>query len=1010
MEIKEILELDYSKENLKIIDKYLAKEDKESLDYLKAKCKKIILLSDSKLNESLKEIYNYVIDFNILSDEKVVLICNTIMKLTLKAKRYDEYLKYLKIKKGRLPFNETYICNYDLFLYYQGVKNYPEAITYLYNYLDNDLNISERLKALNDLLNLTFSIKNYDLFFKTLKQIKEINENNNITNELNLDILEIIMLYEKGHYEDVINKSNIILNTSNINNEDKINISNYLIKSLIEINNLRKASIIESDYRELLSNDYLKLSLEFSKTALDLYNRLEHNLSIKYYENKINDFNKEIKKSENKIKKEIYVIPELIDENKIEEKEIKEVKKEKIKEEIFAEQIIASNNKFIRNIVDIINKEIRLRDILIKIGDLFKEKYQIIKFNLIYKADKYYLHTYKNSKVYDRSYINLADSFIKYCFNEGEIFFLDEDLIKDNKDIFTNEVLDAKYVVSMPFKDLDKTIGIIEVLSENDFLKKDNNYDEFKTIVKILNIKIRECINDKLNYYQNEVKNYVLNNANFGFKIINQNKLILDNFSSSLLKLDKECNIDEFYTNIDSKIKKEYEDLIIKLLESKENNKEIYYLYKDKYIKEIFYPTYIDSDLIIISIISDETKLYDKEQTYKKEAYIDNSGFNNLNKLNLDLENLKEKRYSLAIFSNSDLINYKDVYGLKFYLDFLTSLYKNTKLYFNNYYNISYYMIDMFHFALVLIDFKDKRKEETLLKNYLNYLTNSFTDLKYSIHPIFNMGVYLHSKDENKEINLIYDYAYNAYLDSVKKDELSYYSYKNYKDRFKEKERAILLKENILNNQIKVRYTQLVDLLKEEVYGYVVNLSLPNLNIYEDEIAKILIKENNYNLYQKYKLTTLSLELKKFYNEVGAYIEVLVSFTRDVINDYFSEFVLTQLNFFKIPPNVLSIIVDKIADNMKPLQDKGIKIITKDLYDIINKKTKYILLDLSKLDSANLNLINEVLNKLDTTIYLANVDTKDVLKSIKDANISYVYGNCYSKTFSIDDLILKMKN
>lgn len=1013
MTINEILELSYSKENIQQIDKYLSKTDKNDLNYLKAWCHKQILLANTRLNNSLKEVYAYVSYFNTLDDEAVVILCNTIMALTLKAKRLDQYEKYMLIKADRIKAKDSYTIYYDKYVYYKALKNYSEAVKQLYNYLDNDLLEVDRFKALNDLLNLSYEIKNYDLFFRTSKSISEIYEKSlgySGQNQFNLLVIE--MYYDAGNLNKAYDLGKKYLEVTDLTKEETLKAATILLKILISRNDLRQASIIESDYADLVE-EANQVTLEFAQTALELYKLTNHKLSISHYENKIEEIKTKLAENKPKNKKELYIIPEVATEEKLNNPEIRVVPQEK--KEIINEYVVAENNEVIRTLAKMLSRTVRLRDALRNLGILLEEKYQIIKFNLIYEAKNYYLHTYKSEKLYDRTYKDIPVSSISEALKEEKMVIIPKELLNQKIDIFTNQpYTENDFVFSFPLTDEANSLGTIEFVATNDILAIPGNYDFFQNLISILSLRIAFTRKIKLMEAENALVNYVWHNFYFGVKKIINQQVELDGNASQIYRLTRDVGLQEFLSNMASKDVTGYRDLLTNLKINPTNNKIYEYEYRKdglvRNIKEIFYAYPSESEIIIVSIVIDQTNSKEAETKLLNKAYYDEiSGLFNKNKLNQQLNEIQNKRYSLAIFGFEELKDYKDLYGYSFYIDFVRLLKENIGIFFKNYFNIFAYIIDENHFALVLLDINDKRKEETLLKKFISFLENAFIDLKYSVHPNFKIGVYLHAKEEKKTIDLIYDYAYNAYLDSCDRGGISYYSYQNYKERFKAKEKAVLLQENILNNQIKVAYTQLIDVVNQEVFGYVIKLQLPNLNIYEDEIKTILIKQQKYRLYQKYKLTALCKELVLFYSEVGAYIEVLVEFENDVIDDYFSEFVLTQLSFFKLPTDILTIVVDHYSPNLTELTKHNIKIITRDFYDIINQKTNNIWLDLNKLNKAKLAEINQLIGILKATIYLANVDDKKDLNMIKEANISYIYGQVYSKSYSISELILEMK-
>ncbi len=1007
MDINDILKLNYSKDNIRKIDNYLSNTPKNSDEYIKALTHKLIL--SPKINESLREIYSYVPLFNTLSNENIVLICDTIMKLVLKANRLDEYEKYMFIKAKYSLVKDNKYLNYDKYIYYKALKNYREAILELKSYLSYDLTYTEKIKALEDIIDLAFETVNLDLFLEYKDSLINLYEEDFKSEDINELNLKEIILYSKVDIDKSVSLAQTYLKNNNLSKEEKIKASNIILAYLIDKEEYRKATILESEYSELVVNNNTEEAKTFINLALSLYEKTNNLVSINYYKDLLNNIKNKVDKP---AKKEIYIIPEIIEESSQKEKKV--VIKENVIETRFEEYAISKNNKFLRQFVHDLNKNLKFRDVLRDIGFLLEKEFKIVKFNLIYKANKYHLHTYKNTKVYDRIYTELPDSFITYSYNEGENLFLDKELLENNIDIFTKDKFINNFLASFTLKEGNDTLGTIEFLSDYDFLKENNNYELFILLCEMLSFKVATEIKNIKIKEDNNLKDYVISNFYFGIKKIIKDNIYLSPEAKRVFRLEEDIDINTFYSYLDSDDVNEYKDFIKQLKEEVKNNLSITYTYKKdnviKHLKEIFYVYVEDNEYILVSVIIDETQNIEVINNTLKEAYTDkNSGFYNKNKLLVDLEQNNNKRFSLAIFSFSDIREYIDLYGYEFYLSFIKQTHLNTRAFFHNYYNVTYYLLDDYTFALIIVDVKDKRKEESLFKKFLNYLNDSYIELKYVVYPKYKMGVYLHTKEDKKEAVQMIDCAYNAYL-GIDYEQINYYSYKNYRNLFKEKEKYVLIKENILNNQIKVSYTQLIDYKNQEVYGYLIRLNLPNLNVYEDEMIDILTRYDKLVLYHKYKMTALCRDIAKLYNEVKAYVEVISYFSKEVVDDKFSSFVLEQLNFFKIPPEVFSIVVDEYTDKLDLLTKHNIKIITKNFYDILNNRVNNLYLDLNKLDVSRLKLINDTLSNLNTQIYLTNVDKKTDLEYIKNADIKYICGQVYSKTYNILELIEKIKD
>ena len=84
---------------------------------------------------------------------------------------------------------------------------------------------------------------------------------------------KIFIQFEKGNYPKVVSDGNNYLKEEFIKPNHKLKCATLMIKSYILLSDYKRASIVESDYYDLVKEDYLNESLEFSNAALELYKK-----------------------------------------------------------------------------------------------------------------------------------------------------------------------------------------------------------------------------------------------------------------------------------------------------------------------------------------------------------------------------------------------------------------------------------------------------------------------------------------------------------------------------------------------------------------------------------------------------------------------------------------------------------------------------------------------------------------------------------------------------------------
>lgn len=1024
MEITELLSLEKNIATIKKIDQFLAKTDKNSADYLKAFCFKMQIWAENKrINEAIKEVYSYVPYFKQMLDEDVIIICDTIMSLTLQARRLDEYQKYMQIKSSRLPASRTKEKHEDAFYYYLALKEYKQAVIEAKAYLTFSLLKEEKLKMELELLEIGEILNDITIFDFAKEAIETLYKDSFDFAKITSFHLRVLKMYfRQENYQMALTYGIDFLDDSNLDIDQKIIAASIVLKVYLKNEEYNKATIFEAKYADLLESATPNDALEFAKTALILYQKVNHKISISYYEDLIADFEKRLKiqlKENKKNKPQIVVIPEIF------EKPTVNVKQNSVDQRIeFVEQVetkikeapILSKNilEFLNGIFDL---DLPFREVLRKIGSALPKQLEISEFDVMYFEGRYYHHKYKNDRVYDRNYLELADSWQKKLLENDKEIFIAAANSNTELDLFYQKPVENEYIYFFPLYKNESSSGIITIYSKIDFYAL-GNYELIKAMTLLIRKVLLLEISKNRFSLENNFINYIFSNACFGYKILAGNKLKFSSQGAYLLRLEeKSIDYEKFISNILEEERQKYKEFILDLRNNPRNNAYIIYGYKngDKliYLKEYFY-VYYDEELTILSIFYDVTSDFEKEKRLEYEIFYNtDSTLANKRKLIQDINLCKYQKYLLGIFSLNNLEGYKEVYGYKFYDEFIKIISKALNDYCKNNFTAHAYQINETLFAILLNTKEDKRLISNKMKQFLDYLEVSFINFNYTIPIHFSLGIYRQTLYEtNKDALTIIDYAYNTYRAILQEDctesKYAFFSQELYKYQFKNRVIEVSLKEALDNGKFQIKYHQVVDINKLEVYGYYSRLTVKMEGFANEEIASVVDKWNLQKKIDKYKLTHICMDLKQLFMEFKGYVDIFVELDLTSIDETLKSFIQTQLSFFKVPSSAIKIIVNEYHPRLKELEALGIVIISRNIYDIINHNTDYLLLDYLKINLNSMRFLLEYLESFKANVILENV-SKIEMEKLKEQKISYLFGDIYPKSYTIAELIEKIK-
>ena len=321
MSLEQVLQLDKIASSVKKIDLFVSQKTKFSNDYMKAITYKGIILHElGKTNEALKLLYEYVPDINKMDNEGVIALCSAIIDITIAVEAYDQAAKYIKIKQGYLPVSRTSEYIKDATRLYLARKDYENAKHALNQYLDDDISKEEEIYALEKLASIYFNERDYDKFLSIIPKLLAYYASVlDLTNQEEIAKNKIEIAFVKNNYIKVIQEGENFFNEFDASVDKKLIIASYMIRSYISVDNYKKASIVESNFEEYITDEFPNESLEFAKAALDLYIHTNTASSVISYRRKIEELEHILeptdvvvkKVSKRGRKKEEIVIPEL---------------------------------------------------------------------------------------------------------------------------------------------------------------------------------------------------------------------------------------------------------------------------------------------------------------------------------------------------------------------------------------------------------------------------------------------------------------------------------------------------------------------------------------------------------------------------------------------------------------------------------------------------------------------------------------------------------------------------
>jgi len=1011
MELREILQLEASYDSINLIKEFLNKKNHNSYDYSLALAHMAFLLFTlGNVNEAFK----LLIDYNKKCENRFKpAIFDCLIKIYYEQHDYDNVKQNIEIKANFLPSYNKVNYYEDLIKYYETIGDKENLIKSLNTYLSDDINEERRLNALIILTDLYIELERYSQFKEKNPSLKslalKLHKEENYKEACYNDALALTKM---GVYDEALKIINDLLNNGLSKDLKALSIG-LKVEILTGLNELRQASIFESENESEVDLGSVDSRIKFANACIKLYEKLDNSFSIKSYKNKISQL-LILKENESltnvTVKKKTFNIPleqniydfDLIDESN--EEDIKETEVEKTKkvnnitneEKALMYDNISSLFAKINNINEELNETIRLFFVSLKDYVIFEECF------MIYKNLQFH---YKKERLYSK-HVELNGSITFNTFNRME-----EAIIFDtNKTDYKNPITNIMYAdssnlsaISLPFKD-----GAITFVSSNyDLINKDLNYETLllaTTYLETLFVR-NDTIKDSLN--QSKAYMNFIDNENSGIKYLKDNYITLSKEAAKLLGINTTDTLPSYLMNLEANDVIKYNQIIKELLSGAKKEASLIYKFKDKNILEEFK---VNKDEIY-SIVKDAKDIIEKEKADDFKANYDPiaKAFNK-QKLVADLNiKVKSGRFSIFTIIEDDYNKYFDLYGKDFSNQLAYAICKFLNEYPTNKLDVYYYGEN--NYIVIIDDIVDKRTILNIASNIRTYLHDKLFALNCRVDSSFKMAILRYPTDTMKQnvLELI-----NDLLSSVSNQDITIYDKKIIQNRMFESQLHTFISEAIDNNQLKLYYNETVDLLNNCPYAFKARINLSNYSVPEDKIFDIANKRHMIPMIEKYIIHRGMFELKELYDQIKLPYKFIFEVSKETILEAnFISYIVSQKDFFKVPSDRFMILYnDSLDDNvikvLRGLKEAQIMLMTNN-----DMMIKNVLVNAFLFNSNNMNenlginyfrLMYEYCNSLKIDFVIGNINKPDDISVYSVYGVKYYTGPYYKRKLSIDSL------
>lgn len=1031
MYLNEVLQLDMVSGSIKKIDLFLAGCNKKSLEYYKAfSYRNRILHKIGKTNEALKALYGLVPDFSKLEDEAVLAVCDAIIEITISIRRFDQARKYIDIKKEHLKVSNAILNTIDEIHFSMAKREFSTAITELKKYLNDEITADEQCWAYEELAQIYYEIHDIKEYLEIASKLEKIYQDSLNTKKL-ISILytKLDIAFQEGNYVKVICDGNRFMNEYDLENEMALQTATLLIWSYLKSNDFKKASIIESNFEEKLRVCSVPVALEFCKASLELYTKTNSIVSIKHYQDLVQEFSQEKRRARTKPKSAAPILIPVVEKKELpEEQEIEEEDETSyISTRPISVHTLAISNQYTKleklfTTINNLDETTKFREIfrmaMIELARFipFEEAY-LVYFDGVYCG----LH-YKKERAYDKrlDYEALEDTINFLAITKEQEVYLDQEARAGLKNIVTKEVFEEiPYGIAFPLLKEEVSYASLAFWAEHSFLDQDLVYETLKLIVQMLNKSLIAELHQNQLKAANRRMFFIYDNMSSGTKELMEGQIHLSQQAKEILGGLEDMESQDFLAHIHAQDAPIYEAVLEELYRFLPSNKVVEYRYKKGaayvHIKETFFPCYENGIVLIYSLIEDITSRVKATKDLVQLAYTNpTTKLETEVKLLVDLkESISKRKLSLAVLDIHDFKLYEELYGVNFANQLIFAVASELKKSFEESFVTKVYHLEFDRYAILFLDTNDKRTVDHLLFQCLDKISKNLNLINSRVKLYFNCGVYRVSKsttviDPAKTLL----FAYDALTDSKEEKSLAHhihhYDGEAAKRRFNENQLVTHISEAIDHGRLGISYKQVVDITKGEIFAYYATLSLDNFEVDPAYMQRVIERRKLQELLDKYMISTASKELRMLRDHLKTSIYVIVELSATTLKEKLAAFVEGQNNFYKTTRNLIFLVENAQAEEVKRLKEMGYFIAGKNPMELYHKSLDYFIYDIKENGFEILPEIKTLCEAKEIGLILSNVTEKEEIEQAQNMGLKYLYGGYYKKSIRMKKVIEKL--
>ncbi len=1038
MFLNEILQLDKTISSIRKIDQFLAQCDKTSKDYYMAFAyRTLVLHAIGKTNEALKLLYTQISNLQILPDEGILALCDAIIEITMDVGRLDQTKKYMEIKRRYLPVSQSHRYTKDCIRLAYASKEYQQAIRLIESFLKDDLPKEDEIWAREQLSTIYLEGHQYDLFLESILPLQDYYQDTLNMNQLaKIEVSKIKVFYEQGNYIRLIGDANRFLNEHAASMAMKVDVATLLIRSYLISKDYRKAAIIESNFEEEIMQVPTEIALEFAKAALELYTKTNSLVSIKQYQTLLQTLEQTKKNSKKAVKrhpKEI-VIPHIKEEESeslfsvpILERVVLPAKMPTVvQEEVQPTKTVYISKAYdqLANLFKSIHSlsfDVPFREVYRMCGVALSAFVPIEEMYLLYFNRKYIGIHYKKERAYDKypSFEEMDDTINFLALANDQEIYLDETVSTGLKNIVTKQSYESvPYGVAFPLSKEDVAFASVAFFSEKPFLQEEMAYEVLKLVAQMLNSRLLIEIKQKEFEFSNKRMVFIYEHMSSGVKEMQEDRIHLSKQAADLLGCMEDLSDSDFEAHIHASDLPLYREIKKKAYQTMEAQTEGIYRFlkhgKWIHIKETFFPTFEDGNLILYSLLDDKTLYLEKEQALKDLAFTNPiSKLESELKLMMDVKHLLSvEKFSLVLLDVQDFSLYEELYGINFSNQLIYALASSLKAVFAEEMLVSVYHLESDYFALIFKQINDKRQIDAVLKKKFLQVSTDLKTLNRRLNIYFNAGVFRLAKNTAIDVEKVLLYATDAL--SLAKEEktfahhICHYDSEQAKFRFNEKQLITHISESIDHGKIGLSYQQVVRTKTNEIFAYYAHLSLDNYEVDPTYMKQVIHRRSLEKMMDRYTIQTASKELKMLNEAIKANVHVLIRLDEKTLTKDFLSFIEEQNRFFKTTQKGLILIVPNAQNPwVVSLKNAGYRIASYDLMDLYQKAIDYLLIDVSVSGWQVIDRILPFVAEQGAELIVEGIDTKEDLNAASTRKIPYIFGKYYKKAIRMKRVIEK---